>query len=106
MFAKVQRCGAAAGAAARSHWTLNWRTVDIKFSLPKDSIAGKKKKRVTQQSLLKLEIWACVGGACVFFALSRGLCSSCCWFRLQKKKKEKSGFVWAGRIYVYIYVCA
>lgn len=38
----------------------------------------------------------------MFFTLSRGLCSSCCWFRLRKKK---TGFVWAGRIYIYMCVC-
>lgn len=104
VFAKAERCGAPSGAAACFHWKLNQRTVDIKFSLPKNGIAKKKKKkkRVTQQSMLKLEIWTCVGGACMFFTLSHGLYSSCCWFRLEKKK-DLGLCGLAG--YTYICVC-
>lgn len=42
MFAKVERCGALAAAAACFHWKLNQRTVDIKCSLPTFGIAKKK----------------------------------------------------------------
>lgn len=48
------------------------RDLDFRFSNMAQPKKKKINKRVTQQSGLSLEIWAGVGGVCVFFSPAQG----------------------------------